>query len=193
MTEGVDRDPDVDVVLAALLDPRRLAVAGALVDTRRTIDDVVEHTGLDRPDVLQAVGVLRQAGLVEHDGDTYTLLAAMLRAAAASVRHAELPMDPTIGYGMTDAEQVVLSRFFRGRSLTTIPVDRAKRLIVLERLALEFDVGRHYTEPELNAVLHEFHPDVATLRRYLVDEEMLDRHHLTDGRPEYWRAGGRVP
>lgn len=189
----MDLDPDVDAVLAALLDPRRLAVAGALVDTRRTIDDVVEHTGLDRPDVLQAVGTLRQAGLVEHDGDTYTLLAAVLRAAAASARHAELPMDPTIGYGMTDAERVVLSRFFRGRTLTTIPSDRAKRLIVLERLALEFDVGRHYSEPELNAVLDEFHPDVAALRRYLVDEEMLDRHHLDDGRPEYWRASGRVP
>jgi hypothetical protein len=42
-------------------------------------------------------------------------------------------------------------------------------------------------------VLDGFHPDVAALRRYLVDEEMLDRHHLDDGRPEYWRAGGRVP
>jgi hypothetical protein len=36
-------------------------------------------------------------------------------------------------------------------------------------------------------VLRRFHPDVAALRRYLVDEGFLDREAGV-----YWRAGGRV-
>ena len=96
-------------------------------------------------------------------------------------------MDPFIGYGMDDAERRVLSRFFTGRTLTTIPAARAKRRVVLERLALEFEIGRHYPESEVNDVLRPFHRDVAALRRYLVDEELLDR---ADG--VYWRCGGRT-
>ena len=35
--------------------------------------------------------------------------------------------------------------------------------------------------------LRAFHPDVAALRRYMVDEQLLDR---ADG--VYWRSGGRT-
>ena len=96
-------------------------------------------------------------------------------------------MDPLIGYGMDDAERRVLSRFFVGRTLTKIPVGHAKRRVVLERLALEFEIGHHYPESAVNDVLRAFHPDVAALRRYLVDEQLLDR---ADG--VYWRSGGRT-
>ena len=97
------------------------------------------------------------------------------------------PVDPWIGYGMSDEERVVLSRFFVGRTLTKIPAGRAKRLVVLERLALEFDIGRHSPEAEVNDLLRVFHPDVAALRRYLVDEGFLDRDA-----GQYWRSGGRT-
>ena len=62
--------------------------------------------------------------------------------------------------------------------------------VLLQRLALEFDVGR-YTEREVNDILFAFHPDWSTLRRYLVDEGFLDREHVDD-QNWYWRAGGRV-
>ena len=92
---------------------------------------------------------------------------------------------------MTAEEQTILRRYFSGRTLTEIPASRAKRQVLLQRLALEFDVGRRYTEREVNDILFAFHPDWSTLRRYLVDEGLLDREHV-DGQDLYWRAGGRV-
>ncbi len=68
-----------------------------------------------------------------------------------------------------------------------MPASRAKRLIVLERLALEVEPGRHYAEAEINAILARYQDDYTTLRRLLVDEGFLDR----DGR-HYWRSGGRI-
>ena len=59
--------------------------------------------------------------------------------------------------------------------------------MVLERLALEFEAGRRYSETEVNEILGTFHEDYASLRRYLVDEGLLDR---AEG--QYWRAGGRA-
>lgn len=72
-------------------------------------------------------------------------------------------------------------------SLTDIPTRLRKRLVVLDHLAQEFEPGEKYDETAVNARLRAFHPDVAALRRYLVDEGFLDR---ADGL--YWRSGGSV-
>jgi hypothetical protein len=178
-------------LLRLLLDPDRLAVAGALASRQMTTKEVVDATGRSKRVVLTAIGDLRAAGLVAVDGEHYRIDTAALREAARAAAELDVPMDPIIGYGMTEDEQAILSRFFAGRTLTEIPASRAKRQVLLQRLALEFDVGRRYTEREVNDILFVFHPDWSTLRRYLVDEGFLDREHLDD-QNWYWRAGGRV-
>ncbi len=178
-------------LLRLLLDPDRLAVAGALASRRMTTKEVVDATGRNQRVVLTAIGDLRAAGLVTVDGDQYAIDPAALRDAARATAELDVPMDPIIGYGMTDDEQAILRRFFAGRTITEIPANRAKRQVLLQRLALEFDVGPRYTEREVNEILFAFHPDWSTLRRYLVDEGFLDREHADD-QNWYWRAGGRV-
>jgi hypothetical protein len=82
----------------------------------------------------------------------------------------------------------VLRAFFddAGR-LRTIPARRAKRLIVLDYLAQLFEPGERFEETEVNRRLREVHPDVAALRRQLVDDGFLTRD-----RGVYWRSGGSV-
>ncbi len=70
----------------------------------------------------------------------------------------------------------------------SIPTARGKRLVVLTHLAQEFEPGRRYSESMVNVVLGRWHPDTASLRRYLVDEGLLDR----EAAGEYWRSGGPV-
>jgi hypothetical protein len=178
-------------LLRLLLDHDRLAVAGALASRQMTTTEIADYTGRGQRIVLTAIGDLRAAGLVMVDGDRYGIDVAALRDAARSAAELDVPMDPIIGYGMTEDEQVILRRFFSGRTLTEIPTSRAKRQVLLQRLALELDVGRRYTEREVNEILFAFHPDWSTLRRHLVDEGFLDREHLDD-QDWYWRTGGRV-
>jgi hypothetical protein len=68
-----------------------------------------------------------------------------------------------------------------------MPRRKSKRRVILDEVVRQFEVGRHFSEPEVNQVLRRFHDDVAALRRYLVDEALLDR---ADG--QYWRCGGEV-
>ena len=68
--------------------------------------------------------------------------------------------------------------------LRTIPAQRKKRLIVLERLAEAFECGRAYSEREVNLIIADFHDDFCTLRREMVDERLMSRE---DGR--YRRIG----
>lgn len=82
----------------------------------------------------------------------------------------------------------VLPRFLDpdGR-LREIPRKHAKRLVVLDLLAQEFELGRTYPEREVVETLARFHPDHAALRRYLVIEGFLTREDSV-----YWRSGGAV-
>lgn len=177
--------------LTILLDIDRLAVAGALAVGSASTDELTEKTGRDRRVVLTAIGDLRGAGIVRRIDDRYELDVEALRAAARDAAEAEIPMDPVIGFGMTDDERQILERYFSGRVLNEIPTQRARRLVVLQRLALEFDPGRRYAEADVNVILGAFHPDWSTLRRGLVDEGFLDRESRGGGNL-YWRIGGRV-
>ena len=77
---------------------------------------------------------------------------------------------------MTPSQERVLRNFLDddGR-LHTIPSKHAKLLVVLDRLAQEFEPGQTYPEAEVNEVLQRFHPDHAALRRYLVENDFLTR------------------
>jgi hypothetical protein len=85
----------------------------------------------------------------------------------------------------------VLSAFMKDGKITQIPRQHAKRRVLLDVLAQRFEPGVQYTEREVNETLARFHPDTAALRRYLVDEEFMERDP-TKGAGLYWRAGGTV-
>jgi hypothetical protein len=176
-----------DDILRALADPDRLAIAGLLTRGDRTPASLAADLGLEERRVRQHLTRLAAAGVTRlaEDRRTYRLDRATLRWAAEQVGP---PRDAGMALGaVNEDEGSVLRTFFRDGRLTELPTKRAKRLIVLERIALEFEPGVHYPEAEVNAIVGRFHVDHAALRRSLVDEGFLDRDH-----GEYWRAGGRV-
>jgi hypothetical protein len=82
----------------------------------------------------------------------------------------------------------ILSTFVKDGRITAMPAKRSNRLVLLDYVAGRFEVGVHYTELQVNAILRNQFDDYVALRRYLVDEGFLDR---ADG--SYWRSGGSVP
>jgi hypothetical protein len=82
-----------------------------------------------------------------------------------------------------------LRRYVRDDRISVLPAKRAARLLLLDQVAQAFEPGRRYSELAVNEVLKSLYDDHATLRRYLVDEELLSR--TPDG--IYWRSGGTVP
>ena len=65
---------------------------------------------------------------------------------------------------------------------------RAKRRLLLEHVAGGFEPGVRYPEREVDDLLRAWYDDYAALRRYLVDELLLDREDgdvLADRRPSW--------
>ena len=85
---------------------------------------------------------------------------------------------------MRDEDRVLENFVDVAGRLLSIPVQRKKRLAVLAWLVEDFQPGRLYPEAEVNGIIARRHPDFAALRRYLVDEELMQRR-----RSVYWRTG----
>ena len=174
-------------ILRALADPERLAIAGALARADASASALSETLSLPVTRVRRHLNRLTATGVarLQPDRRTYRLDPETLRWAAEQVGP---PREAGLALGAaSEDEEAVLRTFFRNGRLTEIPMKRSKRLIVLERIALEFDPGVRYGEKEVNAIVGRFVDDYASLRRYLVDERFLARE-----KGEYWRAGGRV-
>jgi hypothetical protein len=98
-----------------------------------------------------------------------------------------------------EAENPALFRAFvsQGR-IVSFPAKWSKKLVLLDWAAQSFEPGRALTESEVNDVLAllvaelravnlDVRADHVTLRRYLVDADLLGR-----GNGYYWRTGGTV-
>lgn len=82
-------------------------------------------------------------------------------------------------FNLTAAEQEkILSTVFKSQSPLKLKVFSAKekkKVVIITRIAQEFQRGRNYTEKEVNAILKDIFPDFATLRRYLIEYGFMDR------------------
>jgi len=153
-------------------DPVRLRVVSALVLGARSPAEVVGMTGVDARRVDGALRRLRASGPVAGQPGGVLVRQDLFEQAGRVPRP---PADP----------------FLRDGRLLRLPAQRGRRRAVLERVCVVFEPGRHYSEREVADLLRGWcdggEVDHVTVRRYLVDEGLLDR---ADGR--YWRSGGPI-
>ena len=94
---------------------------------------------------------------------------------------------PVLDDALKDREAILRAFLTADGRLSRIPTKIRKRLVVLNELAQQFEIGKTYDETQVNNILRSWHDDVAALRRYLVEEGFLERRDGLD-----WRAGGTV-
>lgn len=178
---GVFDDPADLIRLVA--DPVRLALLGRAAEGTISIDEVAANLDVPKRKVADALGKLRTTGVIDED---LRLSVEHIRSVVTRLPSAAAAASKITNGPWTDDEKKVLRRFFSGTRLTEIPTSRSKRTLVLERLAQEFEPGLRYRERDVNFTIQLFHEDYASIRRYMVEEDIMTR---ADG--VYWRSGGR--
>ncbi|HUG49312.1 MAG TPA: metalloregulator ArsR/SmtB family transcription factor [Candidatus Limnocylindria bacterium] len=182
-------DLDLLVSLKALSDASRLRIVGLLAAGRQlAVEDLAAALDLTPGTVVHHLKRLRDAGLVESRPRPpyvdYSLRLERLAQIGAELGRLSREQEAADGIDMGPPEADwargragrVLHSFFEGGRLLSIPAQHAKRLVVLRFLAeTVFEDGREYSEKEVNALLVVRHQDVASLRRYLVDEGFMRR------------------
>lgn len=73
----------------------------------------------------------------------------------------------------------VLNAFFEYGRLKSIPAQRKKELICLEKIAESLELNKDYEEREVNEIIQAFYEDYCTLRRDMISEGIMQREGTT--------------
>ncbi|WFE99312.1 DUF2087 domain-containing protein [Micromonospora sp. WMMD964] len=157
----------------ALADDGRRRIFAAIVLGATSATDVAERTGLPARVVLTGVRRLTEAGLVTGADGAFAPDQVSLREAARDSR----PTDDADPGG-----DPVLRTFVRAGVLVGLPAQRSRRRVLLAHIAEQsFAPGTRYPERAVDDALKQWcaagGSDHATLRRYLIDEQLLAREN----------------
>ena len=179
-------NPSTDAALAARAElfkalghPARLLILTLVRIKPRHGEELAAILNLTPATISHHLALLSKAGLLTAHKDqyyqVYSLVPGVLDQTLAEAMHLPQPGAPSTG---EDAYRTkVLTTFFRQGRLVSIPAQLKKQQIVLEKICQEFEPERPYSEHEVNVILLDFHEDVATLRRGLVELGLLVRDH----------------
>lgn len=165
----------------------RLKILGLLANDERSVGELATLLELREPTVSHHLAAMKELGLVDvrADGNVrfYILNTDFLNDLNKDVfsqdNLASLVSEPS-----GDAwENRILSLYLDGETIKEIPMKRKKQIVILKWLVQKFEMDRKYHELELNERLRVYNPDVAALRRYMVEEQLMAR----DNQNMYWR------
>ncbi len=183
-TEGTER---LVVFFKALADKNRLRIVGLLADKPRSVEELAAMLQVSSATVSHHLQRLAAADLVEARAlqyySVYSLRQATLVEMAKRLGRVDVIVETTRGLDPDRYANKVLDDYIvRGR-LKVIPRQLKKRLVILNHLSQQFELGKRYSERQVNEVLKAFHIDWATLRRELVDNKLLARNQ-----EYYWKV-----
>lgn len=172
--------------LKALSDASRLRIVGLLATRPYTVEELGAAVGLTAGTVVHHLKRLEAAGLVgaepRHPYVEYSLRADRLHAIGRQIGELERTTEAAAllpgpdGRPLPAFDAKVLHAFLDGERLVSIPAQEKKRLVILRFLRDRcFAEDRPYPETEVNERLASYHPDVASLRRSLVEHGLMAR------------------
>jgi len=173
----------------ALADANRLKIVGLLAQQPYSVEELAALLDLKASTVSHHLAKLSQVGLVSAKADSYynvyQLDEKALEIKSRSLFSQETLATSVLGVDVDAYDNKVIKDYVRkDGSLKTIPAQRKKLEAILRYVVKAFEVGKKYTEKQVNEILSHYHEDTASLRRELIGYKLLKRE---GGGGEYWR------
>ena len=170
-----------------LSDKSRLQILKSLALEDMYVERLAERLGITAPTVSFHLKKLADAGAVtSYKSQYYTMYSLNRKIFRTSILDIlQEKSDEADEQARRDAEyrQRVLDSFFEYGKLKSIPAQRKKERIVLEKIVGDFEFDRLYPEREVNLIISNYHDDFCTIRRDMISEKLLDRDATG-----YWRV-----
>jgi DNA-binding transcriptional ArsR family regulator len=176
-----------------LANAERLQIVGLLAVEAADAAQIAGRLGLPPYAVLRHLEQLEEMNLIQPAGDDLIDLRQANKSYRLNTQELNELSRRVLSGGRAKAkpedfdgeayERKVLSDFMTadGR-LKALPVQEKKLLVVLRHLVQAFQPGERYSEKQVNEILRRYHIDTAALRRYMVDNNLLERSEGI-----YWR------
>lgn len=173
----------------ALADANRLKIVGLLAEKPYSVEELAAVLQLKPPTISHHLAKLAEVGLVKSHAESYYNVYQLDQAALdAKTRSMFSQQELSSVASEVDADaydkKVIKDYTRRDGSLKTLPSQRKKLEAILRYVVRAFEVGKRYSEKQVNEILSGYHEDTATLRRELVGYGLMQRE---GGGGEYWR------
>ena len=179
----MNEQPEILAFVKAMASAERLRIVGVLARGKATQSQIAEQLGMPVRDVFDHLSFLAEVGVIHETDGVYDLDEKAIESFARGQFEGKRPTYEA-KEEREDVRKVLRSFLNADGSLKQIPPQGNKLLIVLNFIVDAFAYDTNYTEKEVNTILRRFHVDTAALRRYLVDNGLMDRER--DG-TRYWR------
>lgn len=165
----------------ALSDASRIKILGSLMESPMYVELLAERLELSPSTVSFHLKKLEEVGLVRKHKEQYYIVyeicAEVLDQKISNLVQPQLKLQDEENAREQAYRQKIIETFFKFGKLKSIPVQRKKRLVILEHLVACFKYDETYTEKEVNLAIADFHDDFATLRRELIVEKLMTREN----------------
>jgi len=181
----------------ALADPTRIRILILLADGELNGQVLAERLSVTPATITHHAAKLREASLINERRDKNTIYFSLNHYFIKSNANATENLIYRSAEGGKDEmdessrriKEAVLKNFFtkEGR-LKSVPAQLKKKLIVLEHLISKLEMGRTYSEKEINAFINGYHDDHATIRREFIMHQYMYRENQVYevNPPEMW-------
>ncbi|MGB8701229.1 MAG: metalloregulator ArsR/SmtB family transcription factor [Thermosynechococcaceae cyanobacterium] len=157
----------------------RLKLLGVLAQRECSVEELAALLHLKAPTVSHHLAKLKTLNLVSlsPQGNThlYRLNLEQLQHLSRDLLTSDQIQALAEDVQPKDWETTVLQSFITDNRITSIPVSRKKRFVLLKWLVEKFERDRNYPEKEVNALLKQHHEDCATLRREFIGYRLMSR------------------
>jgi predicted transcriptional regulator len=174
----------------ALADSNRLKIVGLLAEKSYSVEELAELLQLKPSTVSHHLSRLAEAGLVQARSESYYNIyqldqSVLQEKARTMFTQGELSNVAAEVDADAYDKKVIRDYTRRDGTLKTLPSQRKKLEAILRYVAQAFEIGKRYSEKQVNEILSSYHDDTATLRRELVGFGLMQRE---GGGGEYWRV-----
>lgn len=166
-------------IMKSLADTSRLHVLNSLMEKPQYVEELSHRLNLAVSTVSFHLKKLEKAGLVVKKKEQYYTIYS-LRDDIFNLTLRELTAFNNMNkYAQEERikkyREKVKKTFFKRGKLLKLPVQRKKKLIVLDEFLHKFKTGKKYTEKEVNEIITPLFDDYCTVRRLMIEEKMMKR------------------
>lgn len=178
-------------IMKSLSDTSRLRVLNALLDKPQYVEELAHRLNLAASTVSFHLKKLEAAGLVNQKKEQYYIIYTindnLFKLTLREIVDSEDLEKYIQNERIEKYRQKVLKIFFKKGKLIQLPVQRKKKMIVLDEFVKKFKAGKKYTEENVNSIITESYGDYCTIRRLLIEEGIMKREKQT-----YWLIENKI-
>ena len=170
-------------IMKSLSDNSRLRVLHSLIAKPQYVEELAERMDLAVSTVSFHLKKLEKAGLIQKVKEQYYLMYHVcddiFNMSLRDLVNFDNPDKYLQDERIIKYRQKVLKTFYKKEKLIRLPVQRKKKMIILDEFVKKFKPGKKYREEEVNQIIMNSYFDYCTIRRLMIDEGIMKRENQT--------------